>query len=211
MSEQTPYEQLGVTEDASFDEIQAARKRLMGLCGDDREQMAAIESAYDAVLMHRLRLRQAGKIKVPDRIRFAEQTSEPEFQPQANFSPNRPPVWLKDWMDTPTPNDILWPGLILGGLASLILFMPGLSSSALSFLILIAVSTSTYFLNRKENRLGRGILLSLGGVILGSLMGYGVLKLFTWSLVNAQSSFSAAQFVTAFSFVILWWICSFLR
>ncbi|MFZ4666048.1 MAG: CPP1-like family protein [Prochlorotrichaceae cyanobacterium] len=211
MTEQTPYEQLGVTEDASFDEIQEARKRLMGLCGDDRQRMAAIESAYDAVLMHRLRLRQAGKIRVPDRIRFAEQTPEPDFPSQANFSPNTPPAWLKQWMDTPSPNDILWPGLVLGGLASLILFMPGLSSSALSLLILVAVSTSSYFLNRKDNRLGRGILLSIGGVIVGSLMGYGLLKLFFWSLVSAEGSFSAAQFVTAFSFLVLWWICSFLR
>jgi hypothetical protein len=48
-------------------------------------------------------------------------------------------------------------------------------------------------------------------VIVGSLMGYGLLKLFFWSLVSGEGSFSAAQFVTAFSFLVLWWICSFLR
>jgi hypothetical protein len=99
MAEQTPYEQLGVTEDASFDEIQLARQRLMAACGDDRKEVAAIESAYDAVLMHRLRLRQAGKIKVPDRIRFAEEVSESVVPPEPGLRPVSSPDWLKSYLD----------------------------------------------------------------------------------------------------------------
>ena len=208
MAEQTPYEQLGVTEDASFDEIQLARQRLMAACGDDRKEVAAIESAYDAVLMHRLRLRQAGKIKVPDRIRFAEEVSESVVPPEPGLRPVSSPDWLKSYLDQPSPNDIFNPGLILGSLAGVVLFVPSLSSSALSFLIVAACGTSTYFLNRKENRLGRSLLLSIGGVILGSVLGYVLLKLFLFPLVSA--SLSPAQFVTAFSFIGLWWVCSFL-
>ncbi len=209
MAEQTPYEQLGVTEDASFDEIQLARQRLIAACGDDRQEVAAIESAYDAVLMHRLRLRQAGKIKVPDRIRFAEEVSEAVVPSQPGLRSVSSPNWLKSYLDQPSPNDIATPGLVLGGLAAIVLFVPSLSSSALSLLIVAACSTSTYFLNRKENRLGRSLLLSIGGVILGSVLGYVLLKLFLFPLLSA--SLSPAQFVTAFSFIGLWWVCSFLR
>ncbi|MGA0201126.1 MAG: CPP1-like family protein, partial [Prochlorotrichaceae cyanobacterium] len=138
MAEQTPYEQLGVTEDASFDEIQLARQRLMAACGGDRQEVAAIESAYDAVLMHRLRLRQAGKIKVPDRIRFAEETSESALSPEPSVRPVSSPEWLKSYLDQPSPNDILGSGLILGSLAGIILFIPALSSSVLSVLIVAA-------------------------------------------------------------------------
>lgn len=209
MAEQTPYEQLGVTEDASFDEIQLARQRLMAACGNDRQEVAAIESAYDAVLMHRLRLRQAGKIKVPDRIRFAEEVSESAVVAEPGLRPVSSPNWLTSYLDQPSPNDIFGPGVILGSLAAIVLFVPSLSSSALSFLIVAACGTSTYFLNRKENRLGRGLLLSLGGVILGSLLGYVLLRLFLFPLISPD--LSPAQFVTAFSFIGLWWVCSFLR
>ncbi|MEY2978785.1 MAG: CPP1-like family protein [Prochlorotrichaceae cyanobacterium] len=209
MAEQTPYEQLGVTEDASFDEIQLARQRLMAACGGDRQEVAAIESAYDAVLMHRLRLRQAGKIKVPDRIRFAEETSESALSPEPSVRPVSSPEWLKSYLDQPSPNDILGSGLILGSLAGIILFIPALSSSVLSVLIVAAYATSTYFLNRKENRLGRSLVLSLGGVIIGSVLGYIVLRLFLSPLITPD--LSPAQFVTAFSFIGLWWTCSFLR
>ena len=210
MAEQTPYEHLGVTEDASFDEIQEARKRLMDECGDDRQQIAAIESAYDAVLMHRLRLRQAGKIKVPDRIRFAEENPESVLSPSVGAGGNASPDWLKSYLDQPSPNDILWSGLILGGFAAIVLVVPTLSSSILSLLIFLAGGTSTYFLNRKENRLGRSMLLSLGGVIIGAILGYVILRLFLMPLVMSNA-LSAAQWVTAFSFVGLWWTCSFLR
>lgn len=209
MAEQTPYEQLGVTEDASFDEIQLARQRLMAACGDDRQEVAAIESAYDAVLMHRLRLRQAGKIKVPDRIRFAEEVSESAFAPDPRVRSVNSPEWLRSYLDQPSPNDILGSGLILGSLAGLILFVPGLSSSMLSLFIVAACAVSTYFLNRKENRLGRSLLLSLGGVIVGSVLGYIVLKVFLSAIISPD--LTPAQFVTAFSFIGLWWTSSFLR
>jgi DnaJ-class molecular chaperone len=37
MSQQSPYEQLGVAEDATFEEIQAAKQRVIAQLGDDRQ------------------------------------------------------------------------------------------------------------------------------------------------------------------------------
>ena len=76
MSDQNYYDTLGLDENSSFEEIQEAKERLIAQCEDDRKQKEAIEAAYDAILMERLRLRQEGKIKVPDRIRFAEEVPE---------------------------------------------------------------------------------------------------------------------------------------
>lgn len=76
MSEQTPYQQLRVSENATFEEIQESRNLLMQEYNGDRQKIEAIEAAYDAILMQRLKLRQEGKIKVPDRIRFAEKVAE---------------------------------------------------------------------------------------------------------------------------------------
>jgi hypothetical protein len=72
MSEQSPYEKLGVSEEASFDEIQDVRNRLLQQYSGDSKRVEVIEAAYDAILMDRLRMRQEGKIKVPERIRFPE-------------------------------------------------------------------------------------------------------------------------------------------
>ena len=76
MIEQNPYEQLGVTEGSSFEEIQAAKKRICDANNNDPKLVESIEAAYDAVIMDRLRLRQEGKIKVPERIRFPESSEE---------------------------------------------------------------------------------------------------------------------------------------
>ena len=58
MSEQNPYEQLGVTEESSFEEIQEAKQRLVQQYQNDSKIVELIESAYDSVLMDRLRMRQ---------------------------------------------------------------------------------------------------------------------------------------------------------
>jgi hypothetical protein len=57
MSGNGHYELLGVNENSSFDEIQEARNNLLADKGGDRKQTEAIEAAYDAILMDRLRLR----------------------------------------------------------------------------------------------------------------------------------------------------------
>ncbi|NJK72832.1 MAG: hypothetical protein HC926_06300, partial [Synechococcaceae cyanobacterium SM2_3_60] len=54
MSEQEPYQLLGVPEDASFEEIKAARDQLMGVLLEDEQQQQRVEQAYDAILMQRL-------------------------------------------------------------------------------------------------------------------------------------------------------------
>ena len=57
-----PYESLGITADASFDEVQAAKQaRLLEVAGDTMA-CSKVEAAYDAVLMERLKERQQGKV-----------------------------------------------------------------------------------------------------------------------------------------------------
>ena len=52
MSDQNPYTRLDLPEDASFEEIQNARDRLIER---DEQNRQDIEAAYDAILMDRLR------------------------------------------------------------------------------------------------------------------------------------------------------------
>ncbi len=59
---QDPYEMLGISADAGFEEVQQARETSLKAAGDDPMARARIETAYDAVLMGRLRERQSGTI-----------------------------------------------------------------------------------------------------------------------------------------------------
>lgn len=201
MSEQSPYEQLGVSEGASFDEIQEARSRMIEACGDDRKQIEALETAYDAILMERLRMRQEGKIKVPDRIRYAERLAEPP-PATAPTPPKQASNWLQQFIDTPSRNDILLPGGLFLVASLLSLAVPEV---ALAF----GVGFSLYFLNRKENKFGRSLLLTLLGLVLGVLVGLQLAMLLQTQLTAL--SFDPNSFAALITFVLLWLISSFLR
>lgn len=199
MSDQSPYEQLGVTEDASFDEIQAARSRLISLNGD-RQAVERIEIAYDAVLMDRLRLRQEGKIKVPEGIRFPERmmSQPPKTLPEPPS--NRMPDWLQGAIDTPSQGDVLLPAGIFAALS----VVSAIGASYVPVTLALGAGASLYFLNRKEKRFGRAVLLTLLAVIIGVLLG--------GQLATVLGSQLDPQIIAAWlTFFILWLTSSYLR
>ncbi|MFW6296457.1 MAG: CPP1-like family protein, partial [Halothece sp.] len=168
MSEQSAYEKLGVSEDASFEEIQAAKMHLSEQHQNDSKLLESIEAAYDAIIMDRLKLRQEGKIKVPERIRFPERSSEPP--PSYNpVSVKSTPSWLQGLIDNPSRDDILWPAGVFALLSALSAFYP--ESSIVSLTMALGIFANIYFLNRKEKRTGRAVLLSIVGLLAGIGLG----------------------------------------
>ncbi|MDX2228395.1 MAG: CPP1-like family protein [Leptolyngbyaceae cyanobacterium bins.349] len=204
MSEQSPYERLGVSEGASFDEIQSARNRLCESLKGDAEQIKKIEAAYDAVLMDRLKMRQEGRIKVPDGIRFAERQTDAPSPPPA-LSNRQPPAWLEGWLDTPSRADIGLPAGVMAALVALVIFAP----SSVQMALILGVGAAFYFLYRKERKLGRAVLLSFGGLIIGVLIGGGLYGLVAAPLANLLIGTDA--FASAVAFFLLWLVSSFLR
>jgi hypothetical protein len=205
MSEQNPYEQLGVSEESSFEEIQIARDRLVAQYEGDRPRQEAVEAAYDAVLMDRLRMRAEGKIKVPDRIRFPERAVQPPATP-APVDPGKASNWLKNWLDTPSQADIWLPGGIMAGLSTLVLVV---TPPPLQITLVLAVGASFYFLYRKERKLGRSVLLTLLGLFVG-LIGGGLLSsALPLHLVSPVLDVNSVAVVI--TFVLLWLISSFLH
>jgi hypothetical protein len=208
MSEQDPYAQLGVGEDASFDEIQDARNRLVAAVEGDSNQVEQLEAAYDAVLMHRLKMRQEGRIKVPERIKYAEKTVSPQM-----MAPTLPlarlPSWLQQLLDRPTLKDVLWPGLVNAGLMAATLLYPGRLTPSLLQLILVAGAGSTvYFLNRKENRLGRAIFIAISTLLLGLLIGGILAALASGLLANRMAE---SVFATLVTLVVFWLVSGFVK
>ena len=157
MSDQSPYEKLGVSEDASFDEIQDVRNRLLEQHGGDGNVREVIEAAYDAILMERLRMRQEGKIKVPERIRFPEKRVPSSPQTSQTLG-QQSPAWLQRSIDQPTLTDVLLPGAWYLGLSATSVLYPGGSGQVLQLSLVVGVAIGVYFLNRKEGKFGRAVL-----------------------------------------------------
>jgi hypothetical protein len=199
------YEKLGVSEGASFEEIQNARTRLVEELAGDQRKISEIEAAYDAVLMDRLRLRQEGKIKVPEGIRF------PEKAPQAATlqapAPTKPsPQWLQKLVDTPSSVDIALPGGVLALMGAAVYFYP--QDSVLQVAMAIATGSTLYFLYRKEQKLGRAVLLGVGGLVLGFAIGgvlYGLIRSHVPGLPRDD------VFISLVTFLILWLFSSFTK
>jgi hypothetical protein len=208
MSDQNPYEKLGVTEDASFDEIQDAKGRLMQQHRGDQKLVEAVEAAYDAIIMDRLRMRQEGKIKVPERIRFPEKLS----QSPPNFTQvpvNRSPAWLQRLWDTPTPADLIAPAVTFLLLSGVTVFYRASDESILPLVLALGVGCNVYFLNRKERQFGRAVLITLVGLIVGVGLGTVLGGLLKEQLTTI--GFTAEKFSTMVTFFLFWLISSFLR
>ncbi|MFB2938230.1 CPP1-like family protein [Aerosakkonemataceae cyanobacterium BLCC-F154] len=204
MSVENPYEQLGIPENATFDEIQTARNRLTQEYSNDPKRQEAIETAYDAILMERLRMRQEGRIPVPEGIRFAEQRFSQTPPSPPPISVKQPPAWLQGFLDTPSRADILWTTGAFLVLAGLGFYQP-------SFALALGVFASLYFLTRKERKLGRSVLLSLAGLTLGLVL-WGVLaSLLTTQINNLPMPLTGETLAAWISFMILWLVSAFLR
>ena len=206
MSEQNPYEQLGVTENSSFEEIQAAKKRLFEQYGNDSAVLETVEIAYDSIIMDRLRLRQEGKIKVPEKIRFPERTVEKSFKvPQIVKEDSA--VWLQELIDTPSQADILWPTGIFLTLSAIAVFAQNTGASILPLLMALGFIANIYFLNRKEGRSGRAFLISFIALFAGIALGTGLANL----LLGQSSTLGDDRFASAVTFCLFWLVSCFLR
>ncbi|MCL2935179.1 MAG: CPP1-like family protein [Trichodesmium sp. MAG_R02] len=212
MSNQSHYQQLGITEDASFEEIQAAKERLKQKNSNDQKVIENIEAAYDAILMDRLRLRQEGKIKVPERIRFPERQTKKATESLTSEATNQGPVWLQKLIDTPSQADILWPTSIYVVLAAISIYF-GINKSSnseltvalavLQLTLAVGVASCLYFLNRKEKKFGRAVLLTVSALIFGLVLG-GILSALATGL-------RIEIFITLVTFLVLWMVSCFLR
>lgn len=199
MSDRNPYEQLEVAENATFEEIQESRNRLMAQHSGDKQRLQSIEVAYDAILMERLRMRQENKIKVPERIRYPEKAAEsaPAAAPIAN---QEAPAWLEGLLDTPSRPDILWPAAAFSASSILALVAPAATSLSLA----LGLGFSLYFIHRKERRFGRAFLISAIVLVVGLALGT--------PLASAIAVPEMQQTIAAlFTFFLFWLAASFLR
>jgi hypothetical protein len=158
--------------------------------------------------MDRLKLRQEGKIKVPDIIRFPERAIEkPPSLPSINMSNS--PAWMQQLLDTPSRNDILLPAGVFAALAGISAFSQDRTGSFSSLLLVIGVFITIYFINRKERKIGRAFLITLVALLLGVAVGTALGGLLAAS--KLMFGLASEQIACLVAFLFFWIASSFLR
>jgi len=213
MSEQNVhYETLGLTEASSFEEVQSARTKLAADYEGDPQKKEGIEAAYDAILMERLRLRQEGKIKVPDRIRFAEKQSKPKAPSiTSSFTDNIGSQWFSELLDQPEDgSELLWPSVIFAGLITLSWVLKSATAVGASFALALGMMAAVYFLNQKTRKFWRSSGLAAIGLVVGLCLGIVIVQ-----LLGAQGTTlpdeQVASLSTSVTLAVLWFVTGFLR
>ncbi|MEB3260365.1 MAG: CPP1-like family protein [Cyanobacteriota bacterium] len=70
-----PYTLLGIAPESSFEDVQTARQAKLDAVPDDPMARARVEAAYDAILMDRLKERQAGRVSSAARSASQKETA----------------------------------------------------------------------------------------------------------------------------------------
>ncbi|KAI3980573.1 hypothetical protein MKX01_025138 [Papaver californicum] len=180
MSLENALKLLGVSEGASFDEILRAKNSILSTCKDDQDTIAQVEAAYDMLLMQSLTQRRAGKV-VSNSIRYAD--AKP-VKPASGISSM--PQWLQSRVknspvsvETPTMNNLGIQAGVYGTLMALQYVngistsnTPGSTAADVPGLILAgSFGASLYFLTKKNSKLGKATLITIGGLVVGAVAG----------------------------------------
>ena len=207
--EKTPYEILGVKEDAIFEDIQKARDLKVEEAGEDLILKAKIESSFDQLLMGSLKARQSGNVSFA-----AESASKKEKQINQFTNKNFPLLSkIKNLNNKSNYSNNSLPKITVSSLDNLSIKL----SVGILFLILLLISPdsnnrlllsiSTLILSYIQIKSGKRFISSLGwsvtflsiGLIFGGLLES---NSFIQEISNNSLSIQKIQSIPAM--IILW-------
>ncbi|KAH9322197.1 hypothetical protein KI387_016836 [Taxus chinensis] len=214
MSLESALKVLGVREGASFEEIMMAKNSIIDSNKDNQELAAQVEAAYDTLLMKSLMQRRAGKV-VDSSIRFAD------VKQVGITGIGRMPEWLKILLkkapfnvEAPSANDL---GIQTGVYGALMAwtFVYGisypaggqLSSSGADvpgLILATGFGASLYFLRKKNVTLGKAAVITVGGLVVGAVLGGVVESWLQVDIVPLAGIRSPAVVVSEFVLLSQW-------
>ncbi|XP_074275697.1 protein CHAPERONE-LIKE PROTEIN OF POR1, chloroplastic isoform X2 [Silene latifolia] len=220
MSVENALKLLGVSEGASFDDILRAKNSIMASCKDDPLALAQVEAAYDMLLMQSLTQRRAGKV-VSNKIPYAD------VKPVGSPGIGAMPQWLQSRIKNP-PVVIEKPslstdlGLQAGvyGAIMVLTYINGVSSPSTGpvagadvpgFLLATSFGASLYFMTKKNVKLGKATLITVGGLVAGAVVGSTVENFLQVDIVPFLGIHSPAAVVGEFIILSQFLVSLYLR
>lgn len=180
MSVENALKLLGLSEGASFDDVLRAKNSILASCKDDLEAIARVEAAYDMLLMQSFSQRRAGKV-VDSNIRYAD--VKPVNAPGMGSMPR----WLQSTVrnspisiETPSSGDLGIQAGVYGALMVLnyvngaSTFSSAAAADVPGLILASSFGASLYFMTKKNVKLGKATLITIGGLAAGAVVGSAV-------------------------------------
>lgn len=184
-----PYKRLGISREASEEEIQAARNFLINRYGGHKPSVDAIESAHDRILMQSFYDRKSPKINIKKKVREVTQS--------------RVVKAISSRFETPATNLILKTSIAFIVLGVLTVIFP--TEDGPTFQVAVSLIASIYFiytrLKSKMRAFLYGVAAFLGSWLLGTLLMVSVVP----PLLRGPRSLEVST--SLISYVLLW-VCS---
>lgn len=206
MSLENALKLLGVPEEASFEDILRAKNSLVASCEDDQQAISQVEAAYDMLLMQSLSQRRAGKV-VNSNIRYAD--VKPVNAPKMDSMPK----WLQSTVknlplsvEGPSTSDLGVQAGVYGALMVLT-YVNGVSASSTTpyagadvpgLILATSFGTSLYFMTKKNIKLGKATVITIGGLVAGAVVGSAVESWLQVDIVPFMGIHSPATVVSEF-------------
>ncbi|KZV25964.1 hypothetical protein F511_08909 [Dorcoceras hygrometricum] len=188
-----PYKRLGISKEASEEEIQAARNFLIQTYGGDKNSVDAIESAHDKIIMQKFYERKNPKIDIKKKVRDVKQSRYVQA--------------VTNRFRTPDTSFIIKTSIAFIVLGVLTLLFPTEEGPTLQ--VAISLIATTYFIfDRLKSKL-RAVLYGVGAFALSWLIGTFLMVSVMPPILKGPRSLEVTTSLVSYSF--LWVSSTYLR
>ncbi|KAJ0984433.1 hypothetical protein J5N97_002789 [Dioscorea zingiberensis] len=190
-----PYKRLGVTPDASEEEIRGARNFLLEQYAEHEQSVESIEAAYEKILMKSFRERKKSKINLKSKLKKKVEES---------------PTWVKtllSFVELP-PIDVILRRLFLFAFLGVWSVMNSAETGP-AFQVALSLGSCIYFLNDKMKSLARSCIIGFGALVLGWVLGSILVPMIPIALL--QPAWSLELLTSLVCYIFLFLACTFLK
>uniref|UniRef100_A0A0D6R2T0 J domain-containing protein n=1 Tax=Araucaria cunninghamii TaxID=56994 RepID=A0A0D6R2T0_ARACU len=190
-----PYKRLGISREASEEEIQAARNFLINLYSGHKPSVDAIESAYDKILVDSFRARRRPKIDVQGKWKKIRQSRVVKF--------------ISSRFEAPSTNIILTTAALFLVLGTWSILYPFPVEDGPVLQVTISLIAAIYFIySRLKNRL-RAFLYGLAAFIVSWVLGSLLMATVLPPIATGPRSIEVSTSVI--SYIFLWIASAYLK
>jgi len=190
-----PFKRLGVSRDASEEEIREARYYLSSQYSSHEKSRESIEAAYDKIIMESFRDRRKSKINLKSNLKKKVEES---------------PAWVRsmtNMVEVPSTTVIGQRAALFALLGVWSVFNPAEGGPA--FQVAVSLAACVYFLNDRLKSIGRAFILGFGALVIGWVFGSFLVPVIPSQIL--PRSWTLELTTSLISYVFLWVACTFLK